>query len=486
MEALVGDAACPRCAAPPSTQVEEEAAGGRLCSVCGLVLNEAFLTAPDRTAPPGRAVAVDDDGVGAAAAALPPPAAGAPRCFGAQASARRGADARARRVERVRSPPAPVSANTSQLASTLRLSPAATAQLHALLARLAEREPRCDALLTAAACFALARLDARPLPLAACAAAAQVEPAALLRTARRLARALGEEGLPAAESGALLDRALSACAPPPPPALRAAALRLLALQSDSGMATGREPRALCAAALSLAAASLGWDARPALDALGAARATAAAREAELLQIVTRVAAAALPYGAGLGAAEIRAAHLPFLLHTLLPSMAPEAVQDALGGALETGPPAFARAEAERRRRAQALAQALARVDGALAETEPAEPPAAEADAAAIAVRAAAGRGLRPLGAPRGRGPGKRRAPAAPRPPAPPTPAARAAAGEAARLEEMLRAGVPQACLPPPPRARAHARTGGAAGGGRGRWRAVAAGAGGAACHPWAA
>jgi len=242
------------------------------------------------------------------------------------------------------------------------------------------------------------------------------------------------------------------------------ALCVLRFAAACGLATGRHPRALAAAALSLAAEAAGVKLLlcDAAAALCAAADTAALRLAEIRGALVSFAQAVLPWGADVTLATLPA-HLAFTLSTLAATAhdAGDAVLGELGAPARAArgkrrmghdPPAYVRSVAERDRVADKVAAAQARIggDAALALVAPPLPPAAapsavnavEAQLALLSPPPPMPRGtkkMRPLGG-NARRPRKKPA-AAPAAPSDAGPVVPELDAEDAEIESLLRAGV---------------------------------------------
>ncbi len=153
------------------------------------------------------------------------------------------------------------------------------------------------------------------------------------------------------------------------------ALCLLRFASARGLTTGRQPRAVAAAALFLGAAAAGFGAAlplaAAAAALHAARDTAAERCAELRAALCGFAASALPYAEEITPKTL-SVHLPFILSLVAATSAADgggaegACADAPAEA-QALPPSYGRGVAARQRLTAKVAAAQARIAGEAAE-----------------------------------------------------------------------------------------------------------------------
>lgn len=170
------------------------------------------------------------------------------------------------------------------------------------------------------------------------------------------------------------------------PPLVTQALSLLRFATARGLATGRHPRALAAAALCVAAEAAGAKLalRDAATALCASADTTALRLAELRDALVSFAQAVLPWGADVTLGTLQS-HLAFTLSALA-ATAHDADDAAIADAgtspaargkrrVAHDPPSYARSVAERDRVADKVAAAQARISGAdaLALVTTAEP-----------------------------------------------------------------------------------------------------------------
>ena len=180
------------------------------------------------------------------------------------------------------------------------------------------------------------------------------------------------------------------------PPLVTQALSVLRFATTRGLATGRHPRAVAAAALFVAAEASGASVtlQDAATALCASADTASLRLAEIRDALVSFAQAVLPWGADVTLGTL-SSHLAFTLSTLAATA--NDVDDAALAAVGTvtvargkrraehQPPSYARSVAERDRIADKVAAAQARISGGdapvLALTAEPSPPALAAGTA---------------------------------------------------------------------------------------------------------